>query len=460
MSQPTVQPDDQSVTSVRPTTRRWQILAWLCSLAAITYIGRIGTIQVREDIESSLHLTPDVTAWALFSAFNLAYAIFEIPSGRLGDKLGPRKVLTRIVLCWMAFTALTGAAWNRGSLAFFRFLFGAGEAGAFPNIARASREWFPFRERGLAQGLIWMSARWGGAIAPLLMMTLALPFGKPGGWRGAFVLMGMLGVIWVWAFYKNFRDTPHDDADAKTNEAERALIAGGTRDTSKPAPLSWSTMLRSPTLWSLSLMYFCSNAGWSFFGSWITPYLKKDLHLTGLSLVLASGGPLFFGGISCLLGGFLTDRQVRLWGRRWGRTLLGVVSYGFAGALLLLTILATAKHVALAYVALCLSSFIKDFGLASSWATTIDVGHRYSGTVAGVMNSLGNLGQVVSPPIVAWMAVWAGAAGHPSWKATLYYYAAMFFIASLAWLLVNPRKVIVYSEADQQRLRAEGRLGA
>ncbi|HTD24181.1 MAG TPA: MFS transporter [Terriglobales bacterium] len=457
MSQPTVQPADQAVTSVRPTTRRWQILAWLCSLAAITYIGRIGTIQVREDIESSLHLTPDITAWALFSAFNLAYAIFEIPSGRLGDKLGPRKVLTRIVLCWMAFTALTGAAWNRGSLAFFRFLFGAGEAGAFPNIARASREWFPFRERGLAQGLIWMSARWGGAIAPLLMMTLALPFGKPGGWRGAFVLMGMLGVIWVWAFYKNFRDTPHEDA--KANEAERALIAGGARDTSKPAPLSWSTMLASPTLWSLSLMYFCSNAGWSFFGSWITPYLKKDLHLSGLSLVLASGGPLFFGGISCLLGGFLTDRQVRLWGRRWGRTLLGVVSYGVAGALLLLTILATAKHVALAYVALCLSSFIKDFGLASSWATTIDVGHRYSGTVAGVMNSLGNLGQVVSPPIVAWMAVWAGTAGHPSWKATLYYYAAMFFIASLAWLFVNPRKVIVYSEADQQRLRAEGQLG-
>src|SRR5260370_358178 len=167
MSHPTVQPADKSVTSVRPTPRRWQILAWRCSLAAIPYIGRIGTIKVREDIESSLHLTPDVTAWALFSAFNLAYAIFEIPSGRLGDKLGPRKVLTRIVLCWMAFTALTGAAWNRGSLAFFRFLFGAGQAGAFPNISRASREWSPFRERGLAQALLWLSARWGGAIAPL-----------------------------------------------------------------------------------------------------------------------------------------------------------------------------------------------------------------------------------------------------------------------------------------------------
>jgi ACS family glucarate transporter-like MFS transporter len=268
--------------------------------------------------------------------------------------------------------------------------------------------------------------------------------------------MSVLGMVWVWAFYRKFRDTPREHD--QINEAERALIAGAAKDTSKPAPLSWSTMLLSPTLWALSIMYFCSNAGWSFFASWITPYLKKDLHLSGIQLVLASGGPLFFGGISCLLGGFLTDRQVKMWGRRWGRTLLGVISYGIGGALLLVAVGATARHVLLAYTAICLSSFIKDFGLASSWATTIDIGHRYSGTVAGVMNSLGNLGQVVAPPLVARLAVLAGTPGQPSWKATLYFYAAMFFVASISWLFVNPRKVIVYSEADQQRLHAEGRL--
>src|SRR6266849_3219459 len=262
MSQPTIQPAEQSVTAVRPTAIRWRVLAWLCSLAAITYIGRIGTIQVREDIETSLHLTPEITAWALFSAFNLSYAIFEIPSGRLGDKLGTRKVLTRIVLCWMAFTALTGAAWNRGSLAAFRFLFGAGEAGAFPNIARASREWFPFGERGVAQGLVWMFARWGGAIAPLLMMVLAYPFG----WRIAFMSLGVLGVLWFFGFYAKFRDTPAQDPS--TNEAERALIAGTAKEASIPPPLCWSKMLTSPTMWSLSLMYFCSNGGWSFFATW------------------------------------------------------------------------------------------------------------------------------------------------------------------------------------------------
>src|SRR5215469_3761671 len=408
MSHATIQPAERHIT-VKPTRVRWKMLAWLCSLSAITYIGRICIIQVRADIELSLGLTPVLTAYA-FSSFSLAYALFEVPSGWLGDRLGPRRVLARIILCCTLFTALTGAAWDRWSLAVSRFLFGAGEAGAFPNISRASREWFRFSERGLAQGLVWMFARWGGAIAPLLIMVLAYPFG----WRVAFLFMAGLGIIWFLGFYTHFRDKPQDSPDV--NAAERALISGAIKDSGPPAPLSWRTMLMSHSMWALSLMYFCSNAGWSFFASWITPYLRSDLKLTGIQLVLASGGPLFFGGIACLLGGFLTDRQVRLWGRRWGRTLQGVFAYGVGGLLLLVTVWCTPSHVVLAYVALCLSSFIKDFGMASSWATTIDIGQRYSGTVAGFMNTIGNLGQMVSVPIVANLALWAGTPGHPSWR--------------------------------------------
>ena len=422
----------------RPTGVRWKVLGWLCSLSAITYIGRICIIQIRPDIEQSLNLTPASIAYA-FSAFSLAYALFEIPTGWLGDKLGPRKVLTRIVVCWVAFTALTGAAWNLASLVTFRFLFGVGEAGAFPNIARAGREWFPFNERGIAQGLVWTSARWGGAAAPLLIVALDYRWG----WRWGLVLLSGLGLIWLWGFYSRFKDSPEEEATV--NDAERALIAATVNSTSTPRPLSWMTMLRSPTLWSLSLMYFASNAGWSFFASWITPYLQKDLGLSGVRLVLASGGPLFFGGIACLLGGFLTDRQVRLWGKRWGRTLQGIIAYGLGGLLLLAAVWSTPSHVVLAYTAVCLSSFIKDFGMAASWATTIDVGDRYSGTVAGFMNSVGNLGQMVSVPVVAQLALWAGTAGHPSWKISLYYYAAMFLVASVSWIFVNPRRVIVYS---------------
>lgn len=432
---------EQRVAPAAATNVRWRVLAWLCSLSALTYVTRIGIIQVQDRIELDLHLSPSQLALA-FSAFSLAYALFEVPSGWLGDKLGPRKVILRIVLCWIIFTALTGAATGLISLVVFRFLFGMGEAGAFPNISRASREWFPFRERGFTQGMVWLFARWGGAAAPLIMAGLAYPFG----WRMGFVLMGALGIFWLVGFHARFRDTPRQDPSV--NEAERALISEGKARFENTPPLSWSTMLRSSTLWSLSLMYFCSNAGWSFFASWITPYLHRDLRLSGMSLVLASGGPLFFGGIACLLGGYFTDRQVRMWGRRWGRTLQGVIGYGLGGACMLAAVAFTPDHVALAYGFVCLSSFIKDFAMPASWSTTIDIGHRYSGTVAGFMNTVGNLAQVISVPVVAWLAVLAGTPGHPRWSVSLYFNAAMFFVAALAWLVVDPRRIVVYANPE------------
>jgi MFS transporter, ACS family, glucarate transporter len=425
--------------SLQASRARWKTLAWLCSFSAVTYIGRIGIIQVEDPIERDLRLTPAQLGYA-FSAFSLAYALLEVPGGWLGDKVGPRKVLVRIALLWIAFTALTGFSGGMASLIAFRFCFGAGAAGAFPNIGRASRDWFPFRERGFAQGLVWLFARWGGAAAPVIMLVLAYPFG----WRAAFVAMALLGAAWLWGFRARFRDTPKEDPNV--NEAELAVIREG-RSASEALlpPLSWSTMLASPALWFLSLMYFCSNAGWSFFATWITPYLRSGLHFSGIELGLASGGPLFVGGIACLLGGFLTDRQVRVWGRRWGRTLQGVIGYAVGGLLMLVAMATSSKYAWLAFIAVCLSSFAKDLGSAASWSTTIDIGHRYSGTVGGFMNTVGNLGQVLSVPLVARLAMWAGTPGHPNWNVSLYYYAAMFFAASIAWLFVDPRRVIVYA---------------
>jgi len=435
----------------QPTAVRYGVLAWLCSLSMITYIDRVCIMQVREDMERDLGLEEWQFSYA-FSAFALAYALCEIPTGWLGDRLGARKVLTRIVLCWLFFTALTGAVWDWTSLMVVRTLFGAGEAGAYPNMARASRNWFPYRQRGLAQGLIWTFGRMGGAIAPVLIVLLAAPFG----WRGAFVLLSVIGVIWLVGFARWYRDRPQEHP--QVNDAERALIVEGSPVSAAPAPLSWDGILRSPTLWCLSIMYFCSNSGWSFFITWVPAYLKSDLKLEGTTLHVASGAPLFFGAIGCLLGGFLTDRQVRVWGRRWGRTLQGVIAYALGGSCFLASKMLTDSEPNLAFVGICLASFVKDLGMAASWSTTLDIGHRYSGTVAGFMNTIGNLGTVVSPPVVAWLARWMGTKGVPDWSVSLYYYAMMFYLASFCWLFVNPRRVIVYAPEDKARLESEGVL--
>jgi MFS family permease len=459
-----------SAVAVQPdqaTRVRYTMLGWFCSLSMITYIDRVCIMQVQGEIQRDLNITKEQFAFT-FSAFALAYALFEIPTGWLGDRIGPRKVLTRIVLCWLLFTAMTGLIpameWNLGfailnggfiMLLAVRFLFGAGEAGAYPNMAKATRNWFPYPERGRAQGLVWTFGRLGGSVAPVLVFALAYPFTLSGilaGWRGAFLMLGLLGVLWVIGFAWYYRDTPRDHAGV--NEAERDWIEAGAGNQTKPPPFSWANALRSRTLWMLSIMYFCSNSGWSFFITYVKPWLEHDVGLKDLTLALAAGAPLFFGALGCVLGGFLTDRQVRVWGPRYGRTGQGMVAY-FLGASFFL-VAAFLKPSALSFSLVCLASFVKDFAMAASWSTTLDIGHRYSGTVAGIMNTIGNLGTVFTPPLVTYMVLATG--GGESDK--LFFYAAMFFIAAVCWLFINPTRVIVYSEADRDRLKEEGVLPA
>jgi MFS family permease len=465
-------PLPQSLSLARPTSVRYGVLAWVCVLSMITYIDRVCMKQVRTDMQVDLGLTDTQFALA-FAAFGLAYALFEVPSGWLGDRFGPRRVLTRIVLCWSVFTALTGCVWrfsldsgyefilpggiylpilfdSLALLVIIRFLFGAGEAGAYPNIARAMRNWFPYERRGMAQGLLWMSGRWGGALAPLLVGLFASGLG----WRGPFWVFGLVGAVWVVSFAYWFRDTPAEHPSV--NEAERALIQGNpvspahpTPAAVEPPPLSWKTMLKSRTLWCLCLMYFCSNAGWCFFITWDVKYYEKVLHLSGRDLEIASRAPLFFGGVACMLGGFLTDRLVRVLGRRWGRTLQGLVSYALGGVFFLLAV--STGNPWLAVTALCIASFLKDFAMAASWSTCIDIGHRYSGTVAGFMNMVGNMGTAVSPIVVPYLA--GAESGNPErWDLALVYSACMFFSAAAAWAFINPKRVVVYTPEERRKL--------
>jgi MFS family permease len=438
-----------SVSIEKPTNVRYTVLAWACSLSMLTYVDRVCIKNVSGDMRSDLGLSKEEFG-LVFSAFGLAYALFEVPSGWLGDRYGPRSVLTRIVLWWSLFTALTGLVWVSSFslilLITIRFLFGMGEAGAYPNTARALRNWFPYSRRGLAQGLLWAFGRFGGALAPPLITVAAIPWG----WRGAFITFGVMGALWVVGFVYFFRNSPAEHP--RVNEAEREFIVGKSDDVAK-APLSWSAMMSSPNLWFLTVMYFCSNAGWCFFITWDVEYYKNVLHLQDTALLIASGAPLAFGGVACLTGGLLTDRQVRIWGRRWGRTAQGCVAYAFGGAFFLLALVVIDVPF-LSVLCLCIAHFGKDFAMAVSWSTCIDIGHRYSGTVAGVMNGVGNMGTAVAPTVVGYLAGREGG----DWRVALVFSAVLFFMASFCWLFINPRKVVVYNDEDRAMLKANGVL--
>jgi MFS family permease len=402
-----------------PTRVRYGVLAFACSLSMITYLDRVCFGTVAPFIQGEFGLS-DTQKGLLFSAFALAYAIFEVPSGWLGDMFGPRKTLIRIVLWWSVFTALTGLIWPIPEwplLAFLalllvRFLFGVGEAGAYPNLARALHNWFPFTERGLAQGAVWMAGRFAGGITHLLVGALLIhvaisPNQTTVYWRHTFWLFGVLGVFWCVAFWWWFRDRP--EQKPQVNQAEIDLIRGeySVADGHGHAGVPWRKLLTNGNLWVLCMMYFCAAYGWYFNITWLPGYLRSEYGVTEgnwgfWTYNLMAGAPLLLGSVACLLGGALTDRFIRKTGnRKWGRRLYGVIGHGLCALCYFAAAFAGNPWMFVLFIAL--AAFWNDMTMGSAWASCLDIGKRYAGIVAGCMNTIGNLGGAVAGFVTGWI---------------------------------------------------------
>ncbi len=275
---------------------RYTVLAFLCALSFLTYFDRVCIVRAQGDIQHDLHIDDTRMGW-IFSAFWLAYALFEIPGGWLAERFGARRTLTRIVLAWSLFTALSGSATGFLSLLAFRFFFGVGEAGAYPGIARVQSRWLPASAQGRASGLLWLVARWGAAFSPILFGSLLraidthsfrsaianIPYlSNLPAWRMGFISCGLAGLVWVGLFYPWFRDDPAEKPSV--NNAERTLIAANrpasdSETHSKTPRHIWLAMLTSRNLWALSLGYVFGNFGWSFFVSWLPRFLLEVHHI-------------------------------------------------------------------------------------------------------------------------------------------------------------------------------------
>jgi MFS family permease len=445
----------------RPTRQRYAVMTFLCVLSFLTYFDRVCIVRAQEVIQHDLGITDDEMG-LIFGAFWLAYALFELPGGWLGDRYGARVTLTRIVLAWSLFTVLSGSATGFLSLLTFRFLFGAGEAGAFPNMARVQASWLPARSRGRAGGLLWLLARFGGAFSPLLFGALLRGFdsatfrdlltalhlpGDLASWRAAFWAAGALGLFWCLAFYPWFRDDPA--AVPSVNAAELRLIRSDPADRPEsgdrsahhrmPGP-AWLALLSSRSLWAMGLLYVCTSFVWSFYVSWMPRYLK-EIHGVGFAgSEVISGLPLFCGGISCLVGGALSDALVRHTGRKWlGRAALPIGGHLVAAVTMLLIPLAA--DATQATILMCVAATCTDLGQGANWATILDLGGRYAGTAAGFINMVGNSGNALQPYVGSRVFhIW-------SWNSLFHVYAGVLIAAAAMWLFINPRRPF-YKESD------------
>jgi MFS transporter, ACS family, glucarate transporter len=410
---------------LRPTRARNIAVLYTIVLAIITYIDRICISMAAPSIQRDLGLTPIQMGWA-FSVFGWAYALFEVPGGWLADRMGPRRVLMRIVLWWSFFTAATGWAWNFSSLVVTRTLFGAGEAGAFPNMTRIFTTWLPAKERERAQATLWLASRWGGAFTPLLVAYI-LQFLS---WRRAFEVFGVLGVIWAIAFYRWFRDDPATHPDV--NSAELALLPPARETAAVTGPLPWRLLISKPAVWLLCLQYACLAYGWWFYVTWLPTYLRNARGTSINMSALLSGLPLLMGGVGCLISAALIPRVARALGSvALARRIVAIV--GFLGASASILVFTRVHDPMLAMVVLGFAGLFNDFVMPAAWAGCMDVGGRYAGTVAGSMNMMGSIAGALSPLVVGYLLAWT----NQNWTLTFYVSAAIYSLGAVCWIFLD-----------------------
>jgi MFS family permease len=417
--------------SIHPTRARFILVLWLCGLSTILYLDRIcmgkAVVPIQNELGLSNSEVGDVNA-----AFTLAYGLFAVPVGRWGDKVGPRIVLASIVLAWSVFTILTGLAYGLLALLVIRFLFGAAEAGAFPNAAKVIARWYPEGERGRVQGTMLAFAQIGAVAAPAGAAYLI----EAVGWRWSFFAFGMIGILWAIGFWLWFRDSPADHRGV--NAAELARIETGARSVeTDPGPVPWRAVAVNRGVIFLSLIMVLGACFTYFFYFWFPKYLESARGVSNIragwltSLVMAGSG------VGMLVGGWLgdciprwSDDSVRL------RRYLAMLCY-FAAALCIYAGLRCDDPIDMAGFC-CASFFAMHITLPNWWSVAIPQGGRHTATIFGLMNGLGVLGAMASVKLVGVFAdaqAARGLSGRAQWDPILDGYVIVLILAGLAWWL-------------------------
>ncbi|MBZ2186211.1 MAG: MFS transporter [Bryobacter sp.] len=405
--------------------RHW-VLVLLFFLSVITYIDRVCISVAGPVMQQELGLTPTMWGWVV-GAFTISYALFEIPTGAMGDKYGSRVTLSRIVLWWSAFTVLTGAVSNFFVLLATRFLFGIGEAGAYPNASSTISRWFPKAQRARASSVVWGASRLGGAISPFLV----IPIQNAYGWRMTFFIFGLVGIVWVAVWYYWFRDTP--DQKASTTAEEREEMAGENQTVQDAGHLSlpWSVALRNQNFWTLLIMYHTYCWGSYFYLSWLHTFLVKGRGMSQDQMKSFSSLPFLVGFCGNLLGGFVSDYLVRHYGLKIGRRTVGAAGLALSGVCMLTT--AYTADPVMSVVLLALGYGAMDCMLPVSWAVCLDVGKKYAGALSGSMNMAGQLGSFGSSIAFGYLVDC-----YQSYDLPLKLFSAMLFISAWLFTRIDP----------------------
>lgn len=429
--------------SQQPSHARYWVVVFALTLAVLSYIDRVALSKAAPRVQEALGINEQ--NWGLVvGAFGLGYALFEIPGGFLGDWLGPKKVLIRIVLWWSTFTAAMGWMWNFASLAIAQFLFAAGEAGCFPNLTKAFASWLRKEERVRIQGIMWAAARWGGAFTPYIVFATwdgleSFGVSKATSWRWAFMCFGSLGLVWCALFWWWFKDKPKDHKSVNAGELELLKSVEGMGGGHADVP--WMKLLRSRSVVLLWVQYFCCSFPWYFYITYLSKYLQEYHHVDERASAKYAILPLLFGGFGCLFAGFISAWLARKMGSvSLSRKVLSCT--GFAGGAVFLVIAVQMQHPLWAMAAMGMASFCNDLNMPGAWGSCMDIGGKYAGTVSGSMNMMGNLAGFAAPAVGGYILQHYNG----NYNLFLYVMAVAYVIGFVAWPFIDPVTPIEHDE--------------
>lgn len=408
---------------------RYRVLIFLFFLTFICQLDRVAISLVGVRLKSALDLSTEEFGWVI-SAFALAYTLFEIPSGVLGDRIGQRSLFIRIVLWWSLFTALTGLANGLVSLLLVRFLFGVGEAGAYPNGAGAISRWMPAKEVSRGYSSLAIGAALGQTIAPIIIVPIAIAFN----WRAPFFVIALIGLVWVIVCVSWFRNNPSEKKNIRSEELK--YIETNRRIENHQHRFSWKMAFKNRNLWALPLTYFACNFGWAFYVYWLPVYVQEGLGFSENAMKYITSLIYLMGALGAFAMGFASDWLVRKRGLKFGRRFIGVMSLGLA-AILFFSMGITANNT-VALICLFTAYFFIVSNSIPSFSTCIDIGGNNVGAVTGVMNTAGQTASFLIGIVVGRLAH----ISH-SYTSSLFVMATVLVGGAMIWFYVDPTKKIL-----------------
>jgi|KBSMisStandDraft_5_1062788.scaffolds.fasta_scaffold42462_2 sugar phosphate permease len=412
-----------SDASQSPTRVRHTVLGLVVMVYFITYLDRVLLSNALPVIQKQFGFSIG-TLGLILGCYNWAYAIFQIPGGWFGDRVGPRIALASVVIWWSFFTFITGFSMSVTMLMVCLFLIGMGEAGAFPISNRALSRWMLPTERGMAQGTTHAGSRLAGAAAPVLVATLIAAYG----WHVPFFAFAGVGVVWaaVWLFY--YRDVPREHASV--NDAERARIEAALGKPKARQPIPWKLILRSRQMWTLAAMYFCYGYCLNMFLAWYPKYLDSARGYTLKEMGFFASLPLAAGVIGDIMGGVVSDAIIHRTGRiRFARSSVAISGFLLAAVCVPLAVIEPDRYISAALFGAAV--FGLELVVGNAWAVTLDIGGSFAGSCSAVMNTLGNIGGAIVATATGFIVNAYG------WNAAFYAVSVVAIIGALLFTRID-----------------------